>query len=479
MKRCGALILAVAAVLSVGFRDSRTEAAETRDRQPAAVELPQNLNFYLDPENEYGRGQIYSDKYRIRNAGKEPLTFSMEMTLSVLEEKASIAFLPEEWEKEPADRSIYMYAVLESSQGEERYVLTDPENPCEESIILQPAGTEGDSFYISFGGRLSPSEDWKSGELAVRSIYALSAGTGEYPVETTGEHIRIEDVKAAGEKKIELFIVPEEGYSLPAEIRVTVEELEVEASYDAVTGKVVLANTAGTIVIHADGITKAVLPDAEMLDEEKSIWSWTAQEGVQAYEYSFCHGEETVKKGRVNIVQGTVSWDWSEGLEEGEYQLTLKAIGDAVHCLNSEEAVYPVTVNRERMQPPEAGETPLPEASQPSEGVGVSMPEASQPSEGVETPVPESSQPSDEGEASEPVSSQSVEVGEASEPGASQPSEGGRVSMPEASRSLDEGKLSLPEDSRSLEEEEPLLPEFSQPLEGGENSLPEEEKTSP
>lgn len=367
MKRYGVLCLAAAAALSIGFQGSRTEAAGVRDRQVTAVELPQNLNFYLDPENENGRGQIYSDKYMIRNAGKEPVTFSMEMTLSVLEEEAVIAFLPEEWETEPTDRSIYMYVVFESSQEEAQYILTDAGNPCEESIVLQPAGTEGDSFYISFGGRLSRSEDWKSGELAVQSVYTMFAGIEEYPVEIVGEHIRIGEVKSLGGKRIEITLVPEEGYFLPAKIGVTVDELEVGASYDAAAGKVMLENTAGNIVVHADGITKAALPDAEALDVQAGIWSWNAQEGIQTYEYTFRRGEETVRKGRTDVIQGTVNWDWSEGLEDGEYQLSLKAIGDAVHCLNSEEKVYSVTVVRELLQVPEDAETASPQSSENEE----------------------------------------------------------------------------------------------------------------
>ncbi|MCM1112013.1 MAG: hypothetical protein NC399_02035 [Muribaculum sp.] len=350
MKKFGILCAVAFGVLLLGVWGTQAKAAETAAQQVTAVELPQNLNFYLDPAEEYGYGQIYSDRYIIRNAGNEPMTFSIEIALSVLEPEAVVAFLPEAWEEEPTDRSIYMYAVLEGNQGERRYSLTDAENPCKESVVLQPAGSEGDSFSIRFGGSLSRSEEWKSGELAVHAIYAMSAGVAEYPVELSGEHIRIEEIKTIGEKKVELCLVPEEGYSLPAKIRVYQNDLEREASYDAGSGKVLLEQIDGSVVIYADGITKAKLPDAEALDAETGIWTWTAQEGVQAYEYTFRRGDEEVKKGRAAVEQGAVHWNWSEGLEDGDYQLTLKAIGDAVHCLNSGEAVYSITVDREAIQ---------------------------------------------------------------------------------------------------------------------------------
>lgn len=346
MKKIG-ILCAVAFGVLLGVWGTQAKAAE---QQVTAVELPQNLNFYLDPAEEYGYGQIYSDRYIIRNAGNEPMTFSIEIALSVLDPETVVAFLPEVWEEEPADRSIYMYAVLEGNQGERRYSLTDADNPCRESVVLQPAGAEGDSFSIRFGGSLSRSEEWKSGELAVHAIYTMSAGVAEYPVELSGEHIRIEEIQTIGEKKVELCLVPEEGYSLPAKIRIYQNDLEREASYDVGSGKVLLEQIDGSVVIYADGITKAKLPDAEALDAETGIWTWTAQEGVQAYEYTFRRGEEEVKRGRAAVEQGAVHWNWSEGLEDGDYQLTLKAIGDAVHCLNSGEAVYSIAVDREAIQ---------------------------------------------------------------------------------------------------------------------------------
>lgn len=334
----------------------RAEAAGTPEKQVTAVEVPQNLNFYLDPENKKGNGQIYSSKYEVRNAGKETVTFSMEMALSVLEEEAAIALCPEAWTEEPSGRSVYMYVIFEGSQGVEQYTLTDTEDSCKESIVLQPAGMDGDSFSIRFGGMLSSLEEWKSGELGIHSIYAMTAGSIEYPPEITGKHIQIGKVKQIGENGMELFIVPDEGFSLPAEVRIIQEDSEIEAAYDAVTGKIVLENVTGSVMIYASGITNAVLPDAEMINEEKAIWSWKAEEGIQAYEYTFLQEDEAVKKGRVNVKRGAVNWNWSEELADGSYQLQLKAIGDAIHCLNSEEADYSVTVNRELLQASESAE---------------------------------------------------------------------------------------------------------------------------
>lgn len=355
MKKYRVLCMVIACILGYIIAGKTAEAAEKAvkeektTKQVTIVEVPQNLNFYLDPDNEKGRGQIYSNKYRIRNGGKEEVTFSIEMLLSIIDAQADIEFCPEEWEGEPVDRSIYMYALFEGEQAEDKYILTDAEAPCECSVVLEPSGEDGDTVYISFGGMLSHSEDWKSGELAINSVYNMSSGSMGYTAVVEGEHIRMEYDRKRLEsgKAAELSLVADEGYSLPAKIKVYMGGNETEASYDAVTGKILLENVDDNIVVYANGITKAVLPDAEVMNEEEALWSWTAQEGIQAYEYSFIYEDEAVKSGRVNVNDSSVSWNWSEGLKSGEYSLSLKAIGDAVHCLNSEEMSYQLRVDRE------------------------------------------------------------------------------------------------------------------------------------
>ena len=349
MKKHRALfMMALTTLLLCVMAGPRTEAMENVTRQINIVELPQNLNFYLDPENEGSLGQIYSDKYRIQNIGKEPVAFSAELVLSILEEQAAITFCPEEWNAEPENRSIYMYVVFEGVWGEDIYVLTDSQMPCSKKITLEPAGMEGDTVYIYFGGELSRSEEWKSGELGINCLYLISEDSVKYQAVINGNHIRIESEEGELEagKKAELYLVPDEGYSLPAEIQVYVDEMEIETSYDAATGEIVLDNVSGDIVIYANGIKRAALPDMKIMDTEKAVWSWMAEDGVQTYEYKFLQNDVEVDSGRIDADQGVVNWSWSEKLEDGNYELRLRAIGDAVHCLNSEEGSYPVTVEK-------------------------------------------------------------------------------------------------------------------------------------
>ena len=87
-------IIALAALLLYILTGERTEAAEVM------VEVPENLNFYLDPGNINEKGQIYSQKYKIRNVGKGNVIFSIEMAVSMLEKSELIDFCPKKWKTE-------------------------------------------------------------------------------------------------------------------------------------------------------------------------------------------------------------------------------------------------------------------------------------------------------------------------------------------------------------------------------------------
>ena len=349
IKKCKILFMtALTTALLCVIVGNRTEASETSNRQINIVELPQKLNFYLDPGNEGGLGQIYSSKYKIQNMGKESVAFSAELMLSILEEQTAITFCPEAWSTEPENRSIYMYVVFEGIWGEERCVLTDSQTPCSKRIRLEAAGAEGDTVYISFGGELSRSEGWKSGELGINCVYSISADSVKYQAAIEGNHIRIkdEDVGLEAGETAELYLVPDEEYSLPAKVQVYMDGMEIETSFDAASGKIVLDNVSGDIVIYANGIKRASLPDPEVMDTDKAVWSWTAEDGVQTYEYKFIQEEEVIDSGRFDVEQGVVNWSWNVNLEDGSYELRLKAIGDTVHCLNSDEKSYSVTVKK-------------------------------------------------------------------------------------------------------------------------------------
>ena len=343
-KRRMTVIAAVGILASCLMAGGRVEAG----RQTSIVGVPQDLNFYLDPENENGMGQIYSDMHEIWNEGTEPVEVSVALRLSVLDETSSIAFSPVEWDTEPEYRSIYMYALFEDAEGEEECVLTDSMTPCVKTLWLAPAGMEGDTASIRFEGSLSSSEEWKSGELGIDCVYSISGNGAGYQAVINGSHIRISsggDQLKEGERA-ELYLTPDEGYVLPAEVRVYMGGAEAAAAYNAAEGKVTLDAVTGDIVICADGVTRAMLPDAGVFDPAQAVWRWAPEEGVQAYDYRFERENETVESGRISAEGGFVDWYWSQGLEDGAYQLYLRAIGDTVSCLNSEEGCYWILVNK-------------------------------------------------------------------------------------------------------------------------------------
>ncbi len=443
------LYIAVISALCFLMVSEPVKAAEKKGQQVTAVQVPQNLNFYLDPDNEKGRGQIYSNQYKVQNSGKEAVTFYMELSLSALDTETGITFSPEEWDEAPEDRCIYMYVSFEGKETEDNYILTNPEEECKERVVLEPAGEEGDTLYISFGGILSGTEGWKSGELAINALYKMSSASMGYTVSVEGEHIQIEEneKKLMSEEKSELTLVPDEGYSLPAKIQVFMGEAEAEVSYDAVTGKILLEKVDQDVVIYANGITRAKLPDVEVMKTDEAVWSWEAEEGIQAYEYRFLQGEETVKSGRIEVKEDGIRWNWSEGLENGEYQMLLKAIGDAIYCLNSEEADYRIIVDREILQPVEEEQkTP----SQEEGEKGQAKPEPSEKEEGKEQGPEEPSEKEGEQEPEEP--SEKKDGQESAEP--PEKEEEQETSEP----SIEEGEQDLTEQPEERKEQESAQP---------------------
>lgn len=385
------VLLCMAVIGALLFTVMKVQAGAAQ-QQATAVELPQNLNFYLDPDNRNGRGQIYSDKYMIRNAGMEAVTFSIDMTLSLLDAQSSLIFCPKEWVDEPWERSIYMYAVFETGQEMDVCVLTDG-GPCRKTVSLAPAGQEGDSVYISFGGRLSRSDGWKSGELAVDALYAMSVQAQGYRVGVAGEHIMLmeENVELIAGESAELHLMPEEGYFFPDEIRVDMGGQEAGFEYDAISGRIVLEEITDNVMIYANGMKKASLPDASVMNSEQMPWFWAAQAGVQGYEYSFWQDDVEMNWGQISVENGQVVWYWDYGLMDGTYQLRLKAIGDHRNCLDSEEGSYTVILNREFLRPsetPEAVGSSSPFPLETPEAVGTNSSSPAEDMKWDETPQP-------------------------------------------------------------------------------------------
>lgn len=316
--------------------------------QVLSVALPENINFYLNPHRKYGQDLIYSPRYKIKNMGKRRIVFDMEMTLSELISDTGIVYCAEEdgiWQD---TKSIYLYVLMEYNQAQELFVLSEGERRLDKDIILEPDGVEGDALYISFGGKLGREADWKSGEIGVDVFYSMDEVEEIYKLNLEGKHVYLEDSQEEieGGTQSKVMLRAEEGYSLPSEIRVSMNGKEMSFfEYDSVSGTIVLDKVIGDVTIFAYGISAAELPEEKIFLSGEGTWEWDVVDGIQAYDYEFLQNGVTIKSGRVAVDNdGKVRWKWSEGLNEGEYQMKIKAIGDNVYYTNSEEKTYWLTI---------------------------------------------------------------------------------------------------------------------------------------
>lgn len=372
--------------------------------QAVSVALPENINFYLNPEKKYGQDYIYSPRYKIRNMGKERIVFDMEMTLSELVSNTGIVYCSRESEIQQETKSIYLCMLLEHAQEQELYVLSKGKCGIGQRIILEPYGSEGDTLYISFAGKLAKNADWQSGEMGIDVFYLIDEvkeinqnedadGTGEmdkahgteeinvvnetngdgemdavsetngdremdaseginkakdiYKLILEGTHIYWDSMQEEipGGVQSKLTLKPEEGYSLPSEIKVFMNGEAISSyEYDSLSGMIMLDEVMGDITIFANGISVAELPEETVFSSDKEIWEWSVAEGIEAYEYKFLQNEVIVKKGRIAADKQILRWKWDEGLDEGKYQMKIKAIGDNAYYMNSEEKIYWLTV---------------------------------------------------------------------------------------------------------------------------------------
>lgn len=315
--------------------------------QAMSVVLPENINFYLNPEKKYGQDLVYSPRYKIKNMGKKRILFDIEMTLSELVPNTGIVYCADENEIQQGTKSIYFYVLLEYNQRQELYVLSKGKQKFEQEFLLEPDGSEGDTLYISFGGELGQEADWKGGEIGIDAFYSMDEVEEMYKLNLEGTHVYLDNVEEEiqGGDQSKLILKSEDGYSLPSEIKVSMNGKETSFfEYDSHTGTIILDKVTGDVIIFADGISVAELPKETVFSSSEDIWEWDVVDGIQAYDYEFSQNEITIKSGRIAVDNNKVRWKWNEGLKEGEYQMRLKAIGDNVYYTNSEERTYLLTV---------------------------------------------------------------------------------------------------------------------------------------
>ncbi len=192
-------------------RNKEIPSGETEElKKPAAVykvSLPTSTKAYLDPENLSGKGEIFSEEYKVENYGNTDIAIQIknievyywgtediyeftEDTTDISSEKVSADFQIEGFQAEdshPAGvKRLNVDIVWQNESERSRTVLDVTEGAPEEYVLsLKASSYDGEGNFIElnpgstgsfyFTGTLDadPGVDWSDGEVTVHFDYEI------------------------------------------------------------------------------------------------------------------------------------------------------------------------------------------------------------------------------------------------------------------------------------------------------------------
>lgn len=287
----------------------RTDVTDTTDASTPDkdilynVSLPAVSTAYLDPGNLSGRGQIFSDQYKIENYGNTDISIkikdvdiycgSSERVYAFIE-NASTDSTPsdsrladnEHAENDPAVRRLYVEMVWKNGGDGSEKILHVSEEVLDEYVLYLKAAvydedgefvslSDGGTGFFSFTGTMDPDPVlvWEDDEIVVSFHYEIinteeEEELEEDPIEVIEETGPEKIVEEAGERAVEGETVPDnteekpegdtaggtEGETVPSDT----EEKPEESTAGGLEGGTVPGNTEENT---AEGMEGGTVPD--------------------------------------------------------------------------------------------------------------------------------------------------------------------------------------------------------------------------
>lgn len=227
----------------------RTDVTDTTDASTPDkdilynVSLPAVSTAYLDPGNLSGRGQIFSDQYKIENYGNTDIAIKIKDIDIYCESSERIyAFIEnestdstpsdsrladsEQTENDPAVRRLYVEMVWKNGDDGSEKILHVSEEVSDEYVLYLKAAvydddgefvglSDGGTGFFSFTGTMDPDPElvWEDGEIVVSFHYEIinteeEEELEEDPIEAIEETGPEKIVEEAGEGAVEGETVP-------------------------------------------------------------------------------------------------------------------------------------------------------------------------------------------------------------------------------------------------------------------------------
>jgi hypothetical protein len=143
------------------------------------VTVPQNLDFVVDPFENAGRGQVYSEMSAIENRGDSDVLLTFSDISVIFENGADIEAMRAPFDVYNYTSSVRkaLYLLLDFGRADTApLVLTDETaraNP--PSILLHAAGSEGSACTLSLSGIVNCDMDagWRNGDVKISLNYFM------------------------------------------------------------------------------------------------------------------------------------------------------------------------------------------------------------------------------------------------------------------------------------------------------------------
>lgn len=138
------------------------------ERKMISLQIPQRFEIVIDPWKLDGKGQIYSEKYFIRNTGAAAGRLTLSFWCGICEENEIAVKGDKEGIHEDGSKSIFMEVVFGDGS---RLVLS------QEGSDYQAELGPGEELSLCFSGEVNEnvSEQWKDGDVTVECHYFWDA----------------------------------------------------------------------------------------------------------------------------------------------------------------------------------------------------------------------------------------------------------------------------------------------------------------
>ena len=161
---------------------------EKREDDIYNVSFPTVSRAYLDPDNLSGRGQIFSDEFKVENYGNTNVAIKIKNIEVSFSQKKEMYELSETeiTDETPSIKKINVDVVWKNAKEKTETILNVVEGRADEYVLFLDASKydedgnfvrleEGSNGYFYFTGTLNSNPDlvWKDGEMSVSFEYEM------------------------------------------------------------------------------------------------------------------------------------------------------------------------------------------------------------------------------------------------------------------------------------------------------------------